>query len=277
MRAQRIYSTEAVVLRVRRMGEADSVLTLLSADRGKFDAVARGVRKPTSRKAGHLEPLTHSTLLLAHGTNLDIITQAQAVHTFLPMREDLRRLGGGMYAAELIDRFTVEREESYMLFRLLVDTLLRLSTDEDVDLALRYFEARLLVEAGFRPQLGQCVSCGEPLRPVVNHFSVTGGGAVCPGCRPAGSGLPPISVNALKVLRLMMRGSYAELARLRLGDTLLAEIESLLRLAVHRQLEREPRSLQFLRELRQPYRAPRSRREDTSPRAALPYHRRIAP
>lgn len=265
MRAQRIYSTEAVVLRVRRMGEADSVLTLFSADRGKFDAIAKGVRKPTSRKAGHLEPLTHSALLLAHGSNLDVITQAQAVHTFLPMREDLRRLGGGMYTAELVDRFTVEREESYMIFRLLVDTLSRLAGDENVDLALRYFEARLLVESGFRPQLGQCVTCGEPLQPVVNHFSVTGGGAVCPGCRPPGSGLPPISVNALKVLRLMLRGSYAELVRLRLNDSLLAELESLLRAAVHRQLEREPRSLQFLRELRQPYGARSAGRGAISP------------
>lgn len=253
MRPPRIYTTEAVVLRVRRMGEADSVLTLLSADRGKFDAVARGVRKPTSRKAGHLEPLTHSTLLLAHGTNLDIITQAQALHTFLPMREDLRRLGGGLYAAELIDRFTVEREESYALFRLLVDTLGRLGDGEHIDLTLRYFEARLLQESGFRPQLYQCVTCGEALQPVLNYFSVVGGGAVCPGCRPAGSGLPAIGVNVLKVLRLMLRAGYAEVARLRLDETLMSELESLLRLAVHRQLEREPRSLQFLRELRRPY------------------------
>ncbi|MGH2586312.1 MAG: DNA repair protein RecO [Dehalococcoidia bacterium] len=253
MRPQRIYTTEAVILRVRRLGEADSILTLLSADRGKFDAVARGVRKPTSRKAGHVEPLTHSTLLLAHGSNLDIITQAQALHTFLPMRESLRRLGAGLYVAELTDRFTVEREEEYAVFRLLVDTLARLSDEEDIDLTLRYFEARLLQEAGFRPQLYQCVSCGEALKPIVNYFSVAGGGAVCPNCRPAGSGLPPIGVNTLKVLRLMLRAGYDDVARLRLDESLMAETESLLRLAVHRQLEREPRSLQFLRELRRPY------------------------
>lgn len=255
MRAQRIYSTEAVILRVRRMGEADSVLTLVSGDRGKFDAVARGVRKPTSRKSGHLEMLTHSTLLLAHGSNLDIITQAQVIHTFLPMREDLRRLGAGLYAAELIDRFLMEREESYGVYRLLIDTLARLSDEPNIDLPLRYFEARLLAETGFRPQLSICVGCGTPLQAVVNHFSVTGGGAVCPACRPAGSGLPPISVNAVKVLRLMLRAPYTELTRLRLSDDLLAELESLLRLAVHRQLEREPRSLQFLREMRRPYTA----------------------
>jgi len=255
MRQQRIYSTEAVVLRVRRMGEADSVLTLLSADRGKFDAVARGVRKLISRKAGHLEQLTQSTLLLAHGSSLDIITQAQTVQSFLAMREDLRRLSAGLYAAELVDRFTVEREEGLVIFRLIVDVLTRLAEGADVDVALRYFEANLLAESGFRPQLTRCVSCNGELAPVVNAFSVASGGVVCAGCRPPGSGLPPISVNALKVLRLMLRASFADVARLRLNQTLLSELESHLRLAVHRQLEREPRSLQFLRELRTTYRA----------------------
>jgi DNA repair protein RecO (recombination protein O) len=253
MRAPRVYSTEAIVLRARRMGEADAVLTLLSGDRGKFDAVARGVRKPTSRKSGHVEPLTHARLLLAHGTNLDIITQAEARHTYLPMREELRRLGAGLYTAELADRFTVEHEECYGIYRLVLQTLERLSDGADVDVVLRYFEANLLVEAGFRPQLDQCVTCGEELRPVVNAFSVTGGGVVCPGCRPPASGLPPISVNALKVLRLLVRGPFEQVARLRLNESLMNELESLLRLAVYRQLEREPRSLQFLRELRRPY------------------------
>jgi DNA repair protein RecO (recombination protein O) len=253
MRTPRVYTTEVIVLRTRRMGEADAVLTLLSGDRGKFDAVARGVRKPTSRKAGHVEPLTHVRLLLAHGTNLDIITQAEARHTFLRMREELRRLGAGLYTAELADRFTVEREECYGIYRLVLQTLERLSDGADVDVVLRYFEANLLVEAGFRPQLDQCVTCDEDLRPVVNAFSVMGGGVVCPGCRPPASGLPPISVNALKVLRLLVRGSFEQVARLRLNESLMSELETLLRLAVYRQLEREPRSLQFLRELRRPY------------------------
>jgi DNA repair protein RecO (recombination protein O) len=254
MRGQRIYTTEAIVLRTRRLGEADAILTLFSADRGKFDAVARGIRKLTSRKAGHLEPLTHATLLLAHGSNLDIITQAQALHTFLPVREDLRSLGASLYLAELVDRFTVEREESFPIYRLLLESLTSLSDGAHLDLVLRSFEARLLALAGFRPQLDRCVTCSQPLQPVINAFSVTGGGVVCPACRPAGSGLPPISVNALKVLRLLVRGTFSDAARLRLSDSLLQELETLLRMAVFRQLEREPRSLQFLRELRSSYR-----------------------
>lgn len=268
MRAARIYNVEAVVLRVRRLGEADSILTLYSREVGKFDAIARGVRKLTSRKAGHIEPLTHVKLLLARGSTLDVITQAQAVHAYLPMRERLGQLGAGMYVAELVDRFTVEREVGAPLFDLLVETLSRLDTAERLDLALRYFEANLLHVSGFRPQLNRCVSCVGELRPVTNAFSVAGGGVVCPACRPAGSGLPSVSVNALKVLRLLLRESFSSAERLRLNAPLLSELESLLRLAIQRQLEREPRSLQFLREVREPYRIGLRQTDRTS--AAFP-------
>lgn len=258
MRAPRIYTTEAIVLGVRRLGEADSILTLFSLEHGKFDAVARGVRKTLSRKAGHLEPLTHSSLLLAHGSNLDIVTQAEALHSSLALREDLRRLSAGFYVAELLDRFTVEHDQNAALFRLLLETLARLNDGAESERALRFFEANLLVYSGFQPQLSHCVTCLEPLQPVLNYFSVAAGGVVCPSCRPAGAGLPSISVNALKVLRLLIGGPFDRFARLQISDTLMAELESLLRGAVQRQLEREPRSLQFLREVRQPYaRGPR--------------------
>src|SRR5215216_2252738 len=123
MNTPRIYKTEVVVLRQRKLGEADKILTLFSADEGKFDAVAKGVRRPGSRKAGHVEVLTHASLMIAHGRNLDIITQAQAVETYLPLRDDMPRLAAGLYVAELVDRFTGERIESYPVFRLLTETL----------------------------------------------------------------------------------------------------------------------------------------------------------
>src|SRR5438045_4093476 len=107
----RVYRCEAVVLRQRRLGEADRILTLYTPQLGKVEAVAKGVRKQTSRKAGHLEPLTLSSLLIASGRNLDIITQAETVESFLPLREDLTRLSRGMYVAELVDRFSESRSE----------------------------------------------------------------------------------------------------------------------------------------------------------------------
>lgn len=250
MDARRVYKTEAVILRQRRLGEADKVLTLFSADAGKFDAVAKGVRRPGSRKAGHVELLTHTSLMLARGRNLDVVTQSQAVETFLPLRTDLRRLSCGLYVAELVDRFTVERVESLPLFRLLVETLGRLSSRDDLDLVLRYFELQVLEISGYQPQLARCVTCQSPLQPVVNSFSPSAGGAVCPGCTPPGSGLRPLSVNAVKLMRLLQRGRFLEASRLRVSYDLSAEIEGHLRTLVRTYTERDLRSLPFLNDIR---------------------------
>ena len=250
MNTAKVYKTEAVVLRRRKLVEADKILTLFSADLGKFDAVAKGVRRPGSRKAGHVELLTHTSLLLARGQNLDIITQSQAVETYLPLREDLRRLGCGLYVAELIDRFTAEHVESYPLFRLLVETLRRLAQRTDLDLVLRFFEVNLLAHAGYQPELSRCVVCQAPLRPVAQAFSPSGGGAVCPACTPAQSGLRPLSVSAIKVLRLLQSGRFTDAARLRLSHDLAVEIEGHLRSYLRTYTERDLRALDFLNDVR---------------------------
>jgi DNA repair protein RecO (recombination protein O) len=255
----RVYKTEAVVLRQRKLGEADKILTLFSADLGKFDAVAKGVRRPGSRKAGHVELLTHSSLMLARGQNLDIVTQSQAIESYLPLREDLRRLSCGLYVAEVVDRFTVEQVESYPIFRLLVDTLGRLAVMADLDLVLRFFEVNLLAHAGYQPQLSRCVICQNPLRPVENWFSPSAGGAVCPACTPAQSGLRPLSVNAVKVLRLMQSGRYSDTARLRLGHDLGVELEGHLRGYVRTYTERDLNSLEFLNGVRRELPSPARR------------------
>jgi len=250
-RIARVYRAEAVILRQRRLGEADRIVTLYTPQFGKIDAVAKGVRKQTSRKAGHLEPLTWSTLLLAHGQSLDIVTQSQTVESFMPLREDLQRLASGLYAAELVDRFSAPRAENYYVFRLLVETLQRLSAPEtSPDLAVRYFELQLLGLMGYRPQLGRCVACTNALTPVTNGFSAGLGGAVCAACRSGQPGLWSLGVNALKVLRLLQGEPFARAAALRLGRELEGEIELILRGYIRYVLDSSPRTTQFVDALR---------------------------
>src|SRR6266508_2247180 len=105
----RIYRTEAVIIRRSDFGEADRLLTLITP-LGKRRVVAKGARKTTSRLAGHIELFTHASLLLAVGRNLDIITQSMILHGFDQLRGDLRRIGAAYYAAELIDRLTEEAD-----------------------------------------------------------------------------------------------------------------------------------------------------------------------
>jgi DNA repair protein RecO (recombination protein O) len=119
----RLYRTEAIVLRRSDFGEADRLLTLYTPEWGKLRVIAKGVRKPTSRKSGHLELFTHSRLLVAKGRNLDIVTQAETLHSFRALREDLLRTGWAYYAAELLDRFVEEGIEDRPLFNLFLATL----------------------------------------------------------------------------------------------------------------------------------------------------------
>lgn len=250
----RVYKTPAIVLRQRRLGDADKIVTLYTASYGKLDAVAKGVRRLTSRLAGHVEPLNHGAYLLARGRSLDIITQAQAIETFQPLRDDLDRLSRALYAAELVDRATEERAENFALYRLLLDTLRRLAQRDDLDLVLRFFEMSLLGQLGYRPEVGQCVVCGRAPEAEGNAWAPGAGGLVCRRCRPEEQSLRPLSANALKVLRLLQGGSFPEVARLRISPELAEELERRLREAIHYALERDVRSASFLDAVRRPLR-----------------------
>src|SRR5689334_3506872 len=107
-----VTRTEAVVLRHRRLGDADRIVTLLTPHRGKIDAVAKGALRPRSKLGGHLQPLTQVEVLLAHGRTLDIVTQAQMLDGFPQLHGDLDRLSTGMYLLELTDRMTVEHADA---------------------------------------------------------------------------------------------------------------------------------------------------------------------
>src|SRR3989337_263405 len=180
-RVPRLYKTDAIVLRQRRLGEADRILTLYTPAHGKLEAKAKGVRKTTSRMGGHLQPLTRCMVQLAQGRVSEVVAGCQTMESFQALREDLERLSRALYAAELVDRLAPERVPAFATYRLLLETLRRLE-GEDIDLALRYFEMRLMDQSGFRPELERCVACGSALQPQQNFFSPQGGGAVCPPC-----------------------------------------------------------------------------------------------
>ncbi|MBN1643018.1 MAG: DNA repair protein RecO [Anaerolineae bacterium] len=254
---ERLYRTEAVILHRQDLGETDRLLTLYTPDQGKVRAIAKGVRRPSSRKAGHLELFMHSALLVAKGRNLDIVTQAEAVHPFRALREDLDRITYAHYAAELLDRFASEGQENQPAFALLVETLNRLCEAHDLPLTVRYYELRLLALEGYQPQLFRCLHCEDVIQPVTNYFDPEAGGVLCPRCGEgliARPGMPtrarPVSVNALKVLRFLQTRDYETCSRLRLTPETANEIESLMLHYITYILERSLRSVDFIRRLR---------------------------
>src|SRR5512143_2148764 len=97
----RLYRVQAVIIKRTDVGEADRLLTLFTAERGKLRVIAKGARKPSSHKSGHVELFNHVNLLIAKGRNLDLITQAETLDSYLPLRGDLDRLGYAYYLGEL--------------------------------------------------------------------------------------------------------------------------------------------------------------------------------
>ncbi|MGA9348587.1 MAG: DNA repair protein RecO [Anaerolineae bacterium] len=250
MRRERLYRTEAIVLKRSDFGEADRLLTLYTPKLGKIRAIAKGVRKPTSRKSGHVELFTHSQFLIAKGRSLDIVTQAETVHAFRPLREDLLRTTYAYYAAELLDLFVEEGIENCPLFDLLLTMLGWLGDASDLDLTTRFFELRLLFLLGYRPQLFQCVACRHQIEPVSNFFSPADGGILCARCGENHRGAQEITLNALKVLRFLQTRDYGTCCRLRLSRPLHRELETMMYHYITYILERNLKSVKFLNTLR---------------------------
>ena len=157
--SERIRKVEAIVISHADYGETDRILNLFSRELGKIHAIAKGVRREHSRKAGHLEPFTCVTLMLARGTGMWIVSQAETVAGFTEIKSDLKHTALAAYCLELVDRFTTEDEVHPHLYRLLRDTLTRLSSQDQPINVIRFFEMRFLEMVGFRPELFYCVQC----------------------------------------------------------------------------------------------------------------------
>ncbi|HSK66092.1 MAG TPA: DNA repair protein RecO [Anaerolineales bacterium] len=247
----RSFRVEAVVLRHADYGEADRMLTLYTRQLGKTRALAKGARKIASRKAGHIEPFTHVKLQLAQGREMPIVTQADTIDAYQPLREDLVLTSQASYVMELLDRFTYSDDtDNSTLFRLLTETLSRLASGTDPWLVIRYYEIRLLDHLGFRPQLFECANCGREIKAEDQFFSFSAGGAICPRCGQGLRNVHKISVEALRYLRHFQRSSYADATRARPDPDVQKETETLMQGYFTYLLERELNTPGFLKKIR---------------------------
>jgi DNA repair protein RecO (recombination protein O) len=189
--AGRTYKTEAIVLRSMRFSEADRILHLYTANRGRIGAIAKGVRKTKSRFGARLEPLSHVELMLHEGSGeLQTITGVELLHSHHETREDVYRLNVAMIGAEAMLRLFGEPEANERAFGALsrflelLDELPPVETRPAVDPLALSFQLKLLWLAGYLPHLTSCVDCGA--EGVLVGFSARSGGAVC-GLHAAGA------------------------------------------------------------------------------------------
>jgi DNA repair protein RecO (recombination protein O) len=202
-----LYRDDAVVLRVQKLGESDRIITLLTRRHGRLRAVARGVRRTTSKFGARLEPFGHVDLQLAGspegvGSALHSISQVEAVDLYGGrFLDDYPRYTAASAIAETAERLTpVEREPSLRIFQLTLGALRALAAREhDGSLVLDAYLLRGMAHAGWAPALAACAVCGTPGRQAA--FSVPAGGAVCPDCRPPGAAHPaPATLGLMSAL-----------------------------------------------------------------------------
>lgn len=249
MAAPHSYQTRAIILKQSKIGEADRIVTIYTPELGKLRAIAKGACRPGSRLGGNVVPLTYSSMMLAKGRNLDIITQSETIDVFPALKNDLWHMACGLYTLELVDSSTLENSENSPLFDLLLNTLRRLCQSENDRIVVRYFELHLLDHLGYRPQLRRCVNCDSPLNPVTNFFSHGQGGILCPRCNQKGPTCRPLSVDALKVLRLWQGCDYPTASRVKISQELSSELEQVMQGYIRHLLQGESKSMAWLEEL----------------------------
>ena len=192
------FKTEAVVLRSIRYGEADRVLHLYSADRGRVGAVAKGVRRTRSRMGGRLEPLSRVRLVLHEGRgDLCTVTSVDTVSAHAGLRERRASLERASQACEAVLRLLDSAEPNAAAYHLLCNHLALLDSDPAAATRARSlaFRLKLLLAAGFAPELASCASCGEADQ--LAGFSPAAGGVVCGSCE---SGAFPLGAEAHRFL-----------------------------------------------------------------------------
>jgi DNA repair protein RecO (recombination protein O) len=199
------FRDRGVVLRTLRLGEADRIVTLMCERHGKVRAVAKGVRRTTSKFGARLEPLSHVAFLGWQGRgDLDIVNQVEVLDTFRAVREDLDRAAVASSLLEVVDQVGQERHANPRLYQMLVGALGALA-DHDSPLVAAAFFLKVLALEGSAPYLDGCVSCGQEDPDQLVAFDLTEGGVLCRSCRRG----RPLSPEALGVLRRILGGGLA--------------------------------------------------------------------
>ena len=252
------YTTVAIVLRRLHYGETDNILTLYSAEQGRFSAIAKGARKAISRLSGATEVLTCTRFGLATGKSLEIVTQAEVQDSFSVMRQTLTRLAHGLYLADLTDHSVEDHLPNPILYDLLWRGLTLTQTVTPPSVVARWFELQLLRDLGYAPDLSECAVCQTPLPegfPADEWFalSVLTGGLLCPRhAHPESnddhSGL---SYNAVVFLQILDGlGLDGDLGIELPGSRPQEQARMALRRFLRHRLERDLKSLEFLDSLR---------------------------
>lgn len=247
---ERSVHFRAIVVRHVNYDEADRFITFLSPFQGKVSALAKGVRKLNSRKAGHLQPFTYVDVQLSKGRGTSwLVTQVSTIEAYPEITASLEKTVRTSCILELAERFSLENVENVPLFQLTLDTLRRFAVFDDTFPAQRWFDLQLLSVAGYRPQLFECVRCRKKIMPEDQFIHYGMGGVLCPDCGELIRGSRHISMKTLKFMRYYQTHPFPEAAAAGWPQDIRLESENILTGYQSYLLERKTNSQQFLEQM----------------------------
>ena len=236
--------TKGIIVKRINLGEADRILTIITQDRGKIRAIAKGVRKSKAKLSGFLEMFRYNDYLIAEGRNLDIITSAQTIDNLHGIGKDLRSVALAYYIAEMVDRLVEETQEVDGIFDLTLLILNEINKgDLNLDLLKSFFEINILSLLGLQPELNYCVEC----RKLVSEgcFSFSMGGLLCDehsNSDPVSMKLTNQEINILKNLLAK------DVLDIRLEKESLSKITQICSNFLEYMLDRDLKTKEFLNE-----------------------------
>ncbi|PIT94402.1 DNA repair protein RecO [Candidatus Falkowbacteria bacterium CG10_big_fil_rev_8_21_14_0_10_39_9] len=224
------FNTKALVLNRYIYREYDSRVTVYSPLFGKIDLLARGVQRPGSKLAAHVEPLSLVDLMIVKGKNTDYIGSSIVSDAYASIKCDLAKLPFAGSALFAFNRLIKPEEKDAVLFDLLLDFLDILDQKpERADWLLASWSLKFLSALGYQPELYNCLHCQKRLEPDNNFFSIMRGGIFCSDCSRRELNLEAVDQNNIKMLRLVLSHSLTDLANLRADNKSFDRVNNLVK------------------------------------------------
>ena len=204
------YKEEAVVLRTYDLGEADRIISIITAGRGLRRAVAKGVKRTKSKFGARLEPFSHVTAILYEGRNLDTVTQVEIIKTHAAIREDYHKFLYGEAILEMVEKSLQENQVIPRLFDALCTSLDALDGEVSKPaLLLAAFELKVCALIGYHPHLDECIHCGKGMGSERASLDLLGGGVVCARCSRGLNSSVALSPGTLELMRRLLESQMA--------------------------------------------------------------------
>lgn len=239
----RTYRDEAIVLRTQKLGEADRIIWLLTAENGQIRASAKGVRRTTSKFGARLEPFSIIDIQLHKGRTFDTVTQVETITSHGErLAADYELFSRASVMVETAEKLTADSDEgTHQQYLLLIGALYALAyRTHDPRLTLASYMLRALAIAGWAPSCYDCAVCGS--EGPHSAFSIPEGGVICEICRPPGASMP--SPDAMALLGQLLSGDWVHADAA--PDWSRPEVMGLISSYTQWHLERRLKSLQVL-------------------------------